>query len=211
MSLRVIFLVLFIFAISLTGLTIWQMMAEKVPEPKYKVVSTDGNIEIRDYPQVLVAEVQVKGERYRAINQGFRILADYIFGNNKQHAKMGMSAPVTQQNDQIAMNAPVMQTQQGEMWAVRFVMPENYNRETIPMPVNPAVKIIELPALKYVVIKFSGWNTDSNIEQHKQMLLEFVKKNHLTVTGEPVLAFYNPPWILPFLRRNELLFELKND
>jgi DNA gyrase inhibitor GyrI len=188
---------------------VYQMNAYKTPEPAYRIVESHGDIEIREYPPLLVAEVRVKGERYRAINDGFRLLADYIFGNNKANTKIAMTAPVLQQGTQIAMTAPVLQQQEGKEWVVRFVMPSTYTQETLPIPVNPLVKIISLPALKYVVIKFTGWNSDGNLTKHLEVLQAYAASHQLAVTGDPVMAFYNPPWILPFLRRNEILLELK--
>lgn len=188
----------------------WQVFAYKTPEPKYNVVRTSGAIEIRDYPEVLVAEVTVKGERYAAINDGFRILANFIFGNNTNNTKIAMTAPVIQQGTKIAMTAPVTQQEATDGWVVRFIMPANYNKETLPKPNNKTITIISIPATQYAVIRFSGRNSDANIKDHLQILQNYLQENHMETTGSPILAFYNPPWILPFLRRNEILLQLKH-
>ena len=188
----------------------WQIFGYKTPEPTYTVVKASGNIEIRDYPEILSAEVTIQGERYKAINTGFRVLADYIFGNNSTKAQIAMTAPVIQQGTKINMTAPVIQQQAGDGWSVRFVMPANYTKESLPTPNNQEVAIITVPATKYVVIRFSGRNTDINIQDHLALLLKYIEKNNLKTTGTPVMAFYNPPWILPFLRRNEIFLELRD-
>ncbi len=186
----------------------WQIFAYRTPEPAYTIIRKAGAIEIRRYPELLAAEVSVRGERYQAINNGFRLLADFIFGNNKSNESIRMTAPVIQQGAKIAMTAPVIQQQAGDGWIVRFIMPDNYTRNTLPIPNNRDITIISVPATTYVVIRFSGNNTDSNIEQHLNELQDFIQKNHIKTTGSPILAFYNPPWILPFLRRNEVFLQL---
>jgi len=110
-----------------------------VEHPKYKVAERSGNIEIRDYSPMIVAEAEVKGERREAISKGFRIIADYIFGNNTAAQKVLMTAPVTQQgSEKIAMTAPVTQEGGGDdAWRVSFIMPSKCSMETLPKPNNP--------------------------------------------------------------------------
>jgi effector-binding domain-containing protein len=187
----------------------WQIFGYKTPEPKYTIVKAEGPIQIRSYPEILVAEVSVQGERYVAINNGFRILADFIFGNNSGKQKITMTAPVIQQGAKIAMTAPVIQQQAGDGWVVRFVMPDTYTKDTLPKPNNPDIAIITVPATEYAAVTFSGRNTDSNIQDHLQILLNYINEHHLKAVGNPIMAFYNPPWIMPFLRRNEIMLELR--
>jgi hypothetical protein len=121
-----------------------------------------------------------------------------------------MTAPVTQEvSEKIAMTAPVTQDGSGDAWNVRFVMPGAYTLETLPRPKNQDVRLIATPARRVVVIRFSGFNTDKNINAHREQLLSYVADHHLSVLGPPTTAFYNPPWTLPFLRRNEVMLELR--
>lgn len=178
----------------------------RVEQPSYSIVESWGDIELRDYPQLIAAEVEVPGERKQAINAGFRMIADYIFGNNAPRQKIAMTAPVTQQaGEKIAMTAPVSQQAAGNIWRVRFFMPSNYTLETLPAPNNPNVKLIRIPAERVAAIKFSGAAAEDSISRHRKLLLERITQKGLTVHGEPTMAFYNPPWTLPFLRRNEIL------
>lgn len=180
-----------------------------VENPKYKVISKDGDIEIRKYESMLIAEVEVAGERKEAINQGFKLLADYIFGNNLVKSKIAMTAPVEQQSAKIAMTAPVEQSAGvGGVWKVNFIMPAEYNLDNLPKPVNDMVRIVEIPAKQYIVIKFSGTNTDANVLKHEEKLREYISNNSLTTRGSAKYAFYNPPWTLPIMRRNEVMLEL---
>jgi effector-binding domain-containing protein len=178
----------------------------RVEQPSYSVVESWGDIELRDYPQLIAAEVEVPGERKQAINAGFRMIADYIFGNNAPRQKIAMTAPVTQQaGEKIAMTAPVSQQAVGNMWKVRFIMPSSYTLDTLPTPNNPDVKLIRVPAERVAAIRFSGSAAEDSISRHRKLLLERIAQQGLTVNGEPTMAFYNPPWTLPFLRRNEIL------
>ena len=182
----------------------------QVAEPKFKTLSTQGKFEIREYVPVIVAEVEVSGERKAAINEGFRLIAGYIFGGNSPGQKIAMTAPVLQQRgENIAMTAPVTQQARGDVWKVRFVMPELFTLETLPKPANERVKLIAVPAKRFVVIRFSGSQTDRNMRPHQDKLLSYVREHSLLTTGEPSFAFYNPPWTLPFLKRNEVMLELK--
>ena len=198
-------------AVVALGLVAWGPIVSNVEEPNYQIVRLEGNIEIRDYPPLLVAQTEVQGPREDAISQGFRIIADYIFGNNSAAQGIAMTAPVTQQasSQKIAMTAPVMQTGADKSWQVRFVMPAEYTRDTLPTPNNPAVKIVEIPAQRFAVIRFSGTSSTSNIDSNREKLMAFVKKENLQTSASPTLAFYNPPWTLPFLRRNEIMVPVK--
>ena len=183
----------------------------RVEQPYYQVLRTENNIEIRQYQPMLIAEVTIADKRERAINLGFRQLADYIFGNNRIKQNIKMTAPVQQQrNMKIAMTAPVQQQAVSGNWQVSFVMPAEYTIKTLPMPVNENVIIKKIPAKQFVVIRFSGFNSDKNIQMHERLLLEFTMRNKLSVTGNVKYAYYNPPWTLPPLRRNEVMLELSN-
>jgi DNA gyrase inhibitor GyrI len=180
-----------------------------VEQPKYQVVERSGNVEIRDYAPIIVAEVDMPGERRDAIGKGFRTIADYIFGNNKAAQKLPMTAPVTQQgSEKIVMTAPVTQQGDGSTWRVRFIMPSSYTMETLPKPHNPAVRLKEIAAKRYAVIRFSGMAGEESLKRRTKELNEWVGTNNLTPVSGPVYAFYNPPWTLPFLRRNEVMVEI---
>jgi DNA gyrase inhibitor GyrI len=182
----------------------------QVEQPKYTVLESRGDIEIREYAPMIVAEVEVKGERMKALNEGFRLIAAYIFGNNLSAKNVPMTAPVMQEaGEKIAMTAPVAQSGSGDTWKVRFVMPQAYTLDTLPRPKNQDVRLMATPAVRVAVIRFSGFNTDKNINTHREKLLHDIADHHLSVAGQPTTAFYNPPWTLPFLRRNELMVALR--
>lgn len=200
-----LYTVIFIFLVllSLSG-----TIMSQVSEPKFKVVASHGNIEIREYDPILVAQVKVGGERKNAISEGFKILADYIFGNNVSRQKINMTAPVTQQEgEKIAMTAPVIQqeSKDGGYWHIRFVMPFEY----LPRPNNSQIELLAVLAKCYAVIRFSGLASQDSLQKHLERLRKYVKVEKIHPTGDPIFAFYNPPWTMPFLRRNEIMIEVK--
>ena len=181
----------------------------RVEQPEYQVTSSSGSIEVRAYGPTIVAEAEVKGERKAAINEGFRLIAAYIFGSNNPKAKIEMTAPVQQQRQQkIAMTSPVTQQADGDSWTVRFIMPKSWTMETLPTPNDPRIKLVPVPAKRMVAIRFSGTANDNLIEAKTAELRRYATEQKLLTIDDPVLAFYNPPWTLPFLRRNEIMLEL---
>ena len=191
------------------GAVAWSAMANNVETPDYVVSSKQGDLEIRDYGPNIVAEATVEGERDKAIQRGFGIIADYIFGNNLSSAKVAMTAPVIQQSsEKIAMTAPVTQQAQGHSWNVRFVMPSKYTIETLPKPVNPQVALIEVPAKRLAVIRFSGLANRGSLDEQEGRLRTFLAERGLEAINTPQYAFYDAPWTLPFMRRNEIMIEI---
>ena len=196
-------------AILILGAGLSGTVMSQVEQPAYKVVRSWDDIELRDYQPMIVAEVLVPGERKEAINAGFRMIADYIFGNNAPWQKIAMTAPVTQQaGEKIAMTAPVQQQSAGGAWKVRFIMPAGSTLETLPKPNNPAVKLLTVPAERFAAIRFSGLAGDAAIADNRAKLLAALARQRLSPQGEPTMAFYNPPWTLPFLRRNEIMVQV---
>jgi hypothetical protein len=200
-----------------------------VTMPQYSVLSKDHNIEIRQYPAMITAQVAVSASRSDAVKEGFRQLADFIFGNNvsatSHSEKVAMTAPVLQApNEKIAMTAPVMQTpnekiamtapvlqanQDPGKWIIKFIMPEQYSLDTLPKPNNPNIVIQHEPARKVITIRFSGRSTDALLGRNLAELQAYIKGHKLQAKGAYEYAFYNPPWTLPILRRNEILIEVE--
>lgn len=186
-----------------------------VEQPDYRVSSASGAVEIREYPPLIAAEAEVAGERQAAIGEGFRLIAAYIFGANTPNAKIAMTAPVEQQRRpdaaagrEIAMTAPVTQQGGDGRWSVRFIMPKSWTMETLPAPADPRVRLVAVPAKRMAVIRFSGTAGPDLLATKTAELDSYLKANGLVAAGEPTYAFYNPPWTLPPLRRNEIMVEL---
>lgn len=211
-----------IFGAVALSITLANEAASKYEEPQFKVLEKLGkNIEIREYKPRIAAEVTVNKEWDDALNTGFRILAGYIFGKNRSNQKVAMTAPVTAQEDsdeksiKIAMTAPVTaarteEPDNAESWRIRFYMPSKYSLATLPEPEDKRIKLKELPAETFAVIKFSGWSNQDSFAKHLQVLKKKLSdSSKFKESGEPTNAFYNPPWTLPFLRRNEILIPVE--
>jgi len=197
-----IFIALFLFLTSFTVMAI--------EEPEFISIEKKDAFEIREYQSKLIAQVLVTGTFDSASNKGFRLLADFIFGNNKTNEgskKIDMTAPVItyDASEKIEMTAPVISEETERGWYISFNMPKQYTKETLPVPNNPEVKIIDVPKEKFAVITFSGLVREKKYAEILNLLNEEMKKRNLEPKGPPILARYNPPWTLPFLRRNELM------
>jgi hypothetical protein len=200
--------------------------AMAIEEPRYDVRLSQAPFELRHYAPVLIAQTLVEGDMDAASNKGFRLIADYIFGNNiaaaselgsdpnaKQAAKIAMTAPVTvePQSSKIAMTVPVTlepQVGNAQQWRVHFVMPSQYTLATIPKPNNSAVTLHELPSKYVVVHRYSGFNTVARVQEKTDETLAWAKQQSLKVVGTPQLSRYDPPWTLPMFRRNEIMVEV---
>ena len=190
-------------------------------EPKYVLLEKSEPFELRAYAPLIVAEVKVDGDLDAASNQGFRLIAAYIFGKNQVSEKIAMTAPVgiessdKNKSAKIAMTAPVgiesSKSAEGasNQWTVSFVMPAEYTLASLPKPLDPRVKIREVPAEKRAVITFSGFYNEEKVQEKTQALRDWMKTKNLKPNGEPQFARYNPPWTLPFMRRNEVMIRVQ--
>jgi len=205
--------------------------AMAIEEPPYEVRISQAPFELRHYAPTLIAQTIVDGDMDEASNKGFRLIADFIFGNNlavgsEQAAKIAMTAPVTvePQSSKIAMTAPVtIEPQSGtvpagesgdtriagaKQWRIHFVMPSQYTLANIPKPNNRAVTLHELPRKYFVVHRYSGFNTVARVQEKTNEALAWAKLQSLNVVGTPQLSRYDPPWTLPMFRRNEIMVEV---
>ena len=198
---------------------LWTGTLMATEEPKFESLRKEDKVEIRRYGPVIVAETIVDGDMDSASNRGFQLIAGYIFGNNE---RIAMTAPVVAEAqssaEKIAMTVPVSIEPQiaddskmagAQRWRIHFVMPSQYTLATLPKPLNPQVKLREIPAKTYAALTYSGFNTESKVQEKTDQLLDWLKTQKIETIGKPQLARYNPPWTLPFLRRNEILQEVK--
>jgi len=182
-------------------------------EPEYKLISEKGEFQIREYDPKIIAQVEVEGDFDEASSKGFRLLADYIFGNNLlegESQKISMTTPVemTPLAENLLMTSPIIDDQVNYKWSINFVMPKEYTLDTLPKPNNSKISIIQLPKEKYAVIIFSGLVRESSYAEKAQMLSNYLKEDNFKQQGAIKIARYNPPWTLPFLRRNELMVKI---
>jgi hypothetical protein len=190
--------------------------AMAIEEPAYEVVRTTADFELRRYAPYLVAEVEVEGTFADAGNLAFRNLFRYISGANRPSTKIEMTAPVTQapagEGVKIPMTAPVTQTPSEAVetgrHVVAFVMPASFTRETLPEPLDPRVRIREVPARLVAAHRYSGTWSEARYRAHEQNLLDAIRREGLEPVAAPIFARYNSPFALWFMRRNEVLVEV---
>jgi hypothetical protein len=178
-----------------------------VEKAEYKVLESDLDFEIRQYPPQIVAETLVEGNFETVGKEGFRRLYDYISGNNRQNNSIAMTAPVTQQDrsEKIPMTAPVTQQSAGNKWRITFLMPAEYSLDDLPEPLDPRVILNQDPGRTVAAIKYSGTWSQSRYEAKKAVLENYIVGRGLNPVGEPIWARYDPPFKPWFLRRNEVL------
>lgn len=186
----------------------------KYEEPNWQSVKKENDFEVRQYPRVIAASVKVTGEgNNQMANSAFRVLAGYIFGKNKSSSKIAMTVPVTQKvaTEKVAMTTPVLKTTSGNSMTMKFFMPSKYDLDTLPEAEDKRIQFEVIPACSYATVRFSGLTDEDRVERETKKLQGFIKANGFVTIGEPVLAVYNPPWTLPFLRRNEVWIEVKSE
>ena len=164
--------------------------------PSYTVLVKENQTEIRQYEPQLMSEVTVEGDRKKAVNTGFRILSSYIFGKNESATSVTMTTPVTQAKSNGA-------------WVVRFGMPKDYTKETLPKTNDGRIRFVTSKTSKRAVIRFSGFARDKVIAKQTKLLEVFIAQQKCVVLGDPLIAYYDDPFTFPWNRRNEIMIEVK--
>jgi len=195
--------------------TLWGYFSSRVEQAHYLVINKTSDYEIREYPAHIEAQTTVQGPHENALNQGFSIVAGYIFGGNVRKQSIAMTAPVVErkveisQSEKIAMTAPVTISDKGDTHTISFVMPSSYTLESLPTPTDARVKLVSVPAQKVAVLGFSWHRNTSRVLSMQKELMGYLSRDGVTVVGQPSYAGYNVPWTPPWLIRNEVLVQIK--
>jgi len=182
--------------------------------PKYEVILNEGNKEIRYYESYIVAKITMKGEFKEAQGNAFRILAGYIFGDNEKKQEIAMTAPVVQkpiaESEKLPMTAPVIQSPSEEGWVMTFMMPSAYKMEDLPTPKDKRVSLEKVSARYVAALRYTWFGSKSRYERKANELQEWLASlKEYEPVSSPMYAGYDPPWTLPFFRRNEMMIEIK--
>lgn len=165
-----------------------------IESPQYKVLNTIEEVEVRLYPKMIVAKTSLSDNSFE--NQGsngFRTIANYIFGGNEKNQKIAMTAPVVMEMSDSA--------------TMYFVMPKQYKKEELPNPSSKNVQIVEEAPKTLAVITYGGYSSDKKIEKHQRDLMKVLVKNNIKTKGAFLYMGYNAPWDI-LNRRNEVAIEV---
>ena len=160
-------------------------------EPKYKLIKSTDVYEIRQYQDRLAVETT----QSKSQNGAFRRLFNYISGSNESSSK-------------IAMTVPVIQSKDSNGASMIFFLPKSFTKQSAPLPDGDDVKLITVKGGFYAVTKYSGRSTDQNFIKHSALLFEALRKDNILTIGDPMMATYNGPFTLPFMRRNEAMYRV---
>ena len=156
-------------------------MARRIEEPRYDVLETYDDFELRRYGPTVQARVQTAGRDGGAASGGFRRVAGYIFGGNSERTSIAMTAP-------------------GHMWEAGG---------SLPSPNDAGVRLHPTSTSTVAVARFSGRTTPKKTAGVEKELRAAVERKGYTAVGSAVLAVYENPWTtLPFMRRTELHLHL---
>jgi hypothetical protein len=184
-------------------------------EPEYTRRRLTDTIELRSYGPRIAAETTVLDDEDRSRNIGFRRLAGYIFGGNGRGEAIAMTAPVGQRStrggQQIAMTAPVSQTAADRGYVIRFFMPSKWTMQTLPTPNDERVRLVAVPPETVAVLQFGGDRSPKAVAARTAELRKALQDNGIAPIGDTVAWFYDPPWTLPFRRRNEIAVPVDPD
>jgi effector-binding domain-containing protein len=182
-----------------------------VEEAGYDVLKDSAHIQIRQYKPLLTAQTMVDASYDEASSKAFQRLFDYISGNNKTQQKIAMTAPVIQekQSEEIAMTAPVFQEKSGKTWFMSFVLPADYTLANAPVPLDSTIDLKEIPSKKVAVLTYSGFLSEQAIDEKTHELKSWLEANSYKAMSSPRSAGFDPPWTLPFLRRNEVHIDIE--
>ena len=193
---------------------VWGAYSSRVEQARYTLVSKNADYEIREYPAHIVAKTTVQGSYDEALTEGFKIVAAYIFGANKGRALIDNNADITgrdlrDEKVHIAMTAPVLAGINGDTHVIAFGMPASYTMDTLPVPDDPRVTLVEMPAQKMAAVTFKGQYTSARVEEMEKKLIDALARDKVQTAGDPWFAGYNAPWTPPWLVRNEVLIPIQ--
>ena len=181
---------------------IYTNISMALEEPKYQILKSNNNYEIREYNDRLAVEVTYSNE-----DSGFRYLFNYISGENTTSEKVSMTVPVTQ-SVKIDMTTPVTQSKKDGKLVMQFYLPSKFTLNNAPKPTNSRVSLVVLEGGIYAVIQYSGRVTDKNFQKHYKELKEYLTKDNINFFEPAIRATFNGPFTLPILRRNEVMVKI---
>lgn len=175
----------------------------------YTVVDTMDGAEVRHYPPRVVAQV----DGMKDDNESFRLLFRYISGENSSDANVAMTTPVQVEkaSTEIAMTTPVeISKATNESVSMRFFLPRSFTPESAPKPTDSRIRILGLPAETYAAVTYSGARSEERFRLESERLMEILAISKWKSISTPSFLGYDPPFAIPFLRRNEAIVKVES-
>ncbi|MCY4263804.1 MAG: heme-binding protein [Gammaproteobacteria bacterium] len=188
--------------------------ANALEQPEYEVLYKDGKLEYRMYKPYIVAETVMEVDHsYRGTaNQGFMRLFRYISGDNTARVDIAVTAAVKikQRSEKIAMTAPVQRVDTENGVRMAFMIPSKFTMDSVPLPQDERIELRQVPAKLMAVLRYSGRWSEKNFKHYEAKLRDYVAAAGIDILGPAESAAYNPPFMPPFMRRNEVMFEVSS-
>lgn len=175
------------------GFAFYKLSRFDAEEMPYETRLQDGRFELRRYPALAVARTGLRSGR----DDSFQRLFDFISGANNRQEKIPMTTPVLFERDS------------GARGTMTFLMPEATQRRGVPHPQASEVELDLRPAGEVAVKRFWGGMQEKNERQALAELRAWIERRGLEVEGEPIIAYYDSPFIPGPLRRNEAMLKIR--
>lgn len=212
MKTAIIIAVLSFALISFWALWSWYL-DHSVKQPSYALVASRPDYQIRRYQDLLVASVRVEHNSSQELNNAFRIIARFIFGNNTKKHQVAMTAPVVSReaSSQLPMTSPVLTTRSDNQgFELVFIMPAEYTKDSLPEPLDKRIQVSVVKQLLVGVATFGWYPTKGRVQQHERDLQAALERDGYAIEGAPMLARYNPPFAFPLLMKNEVWIPVRD-
>ncbi len=196
---------------SLWTLAGW-FVVRSIESPPFVQNEHRSGYEIRDQEAYLMARVQIAGPWAEALDQGRRIIEDYLSGNNTTQSSIAMTLPVDIQEPEgetIALAAPLVQEQKNGQWLVSFILPSKYTTDTLPRPNDPRIRLVNIPAQRIAVAVFGGWADHRRVEAEQEELGQLLSQDKEIIISPFRVVQYGIPWAPPFVQRNEIIVTIR--
>ena len=185
-------------------------------EPHHISTPLTDHVELRKYgPRIAAETTVVADDEDRARSIGFRRLARYIFGGNHRDQTIAMTAPVSPAVrrgtvNEIAMTAPVGQIAERPTtsWTSSLLHAVQVDdRDTLPTPDDDEVDAGDRAGRDRggAALQRRPQLRPPSPRRTEELLKSLQRQaNRYSPPETPLAWFYDPPWTLPFRRRNEI-------
>ena len=173
----------------------------------YTIEEQIGDVQIRTYPARIA--VQIKGAKDDS--EAFFALFDYISGKNISSTSISMTSPVEldRTSSKIAMTSPVEKSKDDDTaTSMRFFIPKEFSFDEVPKPTDSRLTLVQLPSEKFAVLQYSGSSSDEKFLHKSAELIQKLKTTKWKVIDTPTFHGYDPPFTIPFLKRNEVVVKV---